>query len=46
MTIETRNKLIALGPEKLANVLLDLAGHYDEVDGHDLTIAGNQSGSE
>jgi len=26
MTIETRNKLIALGPEKLADALFEMAG--------------------
>jgi len=36
--------LIAPGSEKLAGALLEMAGHYDEVDGHDLTTAGSQSG--
>ena len=30
--VKTRDKLIALGPETLADALLELAGHYDEAD--------------
>ncbi len=32
MKKEIRDKLIALGPEKLADALLEMAGNYDEVD--------------
>lgn len=32
MSTKIRNKLIDLGPEKLADALLELASHYDEAD--------------
>lgn len=32
MTLKTRDKLIALGPEKLADALLELGSRYDEAD--------------